>query len=74
LRKWKESLGLGKAQAGASSDPRKVIVHALALEVQGRNDISIDLSTTGTRLLNKKKLYQNSRTKRWLLKKEQNTA
>ncbi|KAJ3000475.1 hypothetical protein HDV02_005340 [Globomyces sp. JEL0801] len=45
LRKWKESLGVGKAAAADSADPRKVIVHALALEVAGREDISIDLST-----------------------------
>ncbi|KAJ3325697.1 hypothetical protein HDV06_003498 [Boothiomyces sp. JEL0866] len=45
LKKWKESLGVGKGGAANSSDPRKVIVHALALEVAGRDDISIDLST-----------------------------
>jgi Rho GDP-dissociation inhibitor len=37
-------LGVGKA-AKIDGDPRKVIVHALALEVQGRTDVSIDLST-----------------------------
>jgi Rho GDP-dissociation inhibitor len=45
LRKWKESLGVGATVVGATSDPRKVIVHALALEVQDRTDVSIDLST-----------------------------
>lgn len=35
LRKWKESLGL-KAGATASSDPRKVVVLSLAMEVAGR--------------------------------------
>ncbi|KAJ3271146.1 hypothetical protein HDV01_007004 [Terramyces sp. JEL0728] len=36
---------LDAADGADSSDPRKVIVHALALEVAGRDDISIDLST-----------------------------
>ncbi|KAJ3305496.1 hypothetical protein HDV03_001362 [Kappamyces sp. JEL0829] len=45
LKKWKESLGVGKTAAPTSGDPRKVIVHALALEVAGRNDVTIDLST-----------------------------
>eukprot|EP00842_Homolaphlyctis_polyrhiza_P003976 jgi/Hompol1/457/HPOL_000557-RA len=45
LRKWKESLGLKGAQESGSSDPRKVIVLALSLEVAGRDDVTIDLST-----------------------------
>lgn len=46
LKKWKKSLGVGEAKGAAdSSDPRKVIVTALALEVVNRPDISIDLST-----------------------------
>ncbi|KAJ3047910.1 hypothetical protein HK097_011048 [Rhizophlyctis rosea] len=46
LRKWKESLGL-KAAAGASgsADSRNVVVEALALEVAGRQDVIVDLSS-----------------------------
>ncbi|KAI9202498.1 immunoglobulin E-set [Polychytrium aggregatum] len=44
LRKWKESLGLGAAGA-ASNDPRNVVVLALAMEVVGREDVILDLST-----------------------------
>ncbi len=48
LRKWKESLGIGVAKTlGPSDDPRKVIVLALGLEVEGKQDIMIDLSTPG---------------------------
>ncbi len=47
LKKWKESLGVGKAPIPAGGDARKVIVHALAMEVVGRGDVSIDLSTPG---------------------------
>ncbi|ORX89260.1 E set domain-containing protein [Basidiobolus meristosporus CBS 931.73] len=45
LRKWKENLGLGKAPVSATDDPRKVIVLQLALEVEGRPDVVLDLST-----------------------------
>ncbi|RCI03687.1 hypothetical protein CU098_000681, partial [Rhizopus stolonifer] len=46
LNKWKESLGLNKSgQTGPHDDPRKVIVEYLALEVQGREDVRVDLST-----------------------------
>ncbi|KAI8059403.1 uncharacterized protein B0P05DRAFT_478223 [Gilbertella persicaria] len=51
LNKWKESLGLNKSDsslsylAGPHDDPRKVIVEYLALEVQGREDVRVDLST-----------------------------
>ncbi|KAH6561612.1 hypothetical protein BASA50_002336 [Batrachochytrium salamandrivorans] len=46
LKKWKESLGVGAAAAlPAGADPRRVIVLALTLEVAGRPDVSIDLST-----------------------------
>ncbi|KAJ3109066.1 hypothetical protein HDU97_009184 [Phlyctochytrium planicorne] len=46
LRKWKESLGLkADGASGASADPRNVVVVALALEVQGRPDVVIRLST-----------------------------
>lgn len=47
LRKYKEAL-LGQAQQGAvivdHDDPRKVIVKKLALCVQGRDDVELDLS------------------------------
>ncbi|OAJ37291.1 hypothetical protein, variant 2 [Batrachochytrium dendrobatidis JEL423] len=46
LKKWKESLGVGASKSlPPGTDPRKVIVLALALEVEGRPDVSIDLST-----------------------------
>ncbi|KAJ3207460.1 hypothetical protein HDU67_007448 [Dinochytrium kinnereticum] len=46
LRKWKESLGLKSAAgAGASADPRNVVVVSLALEVAGRPDVVIRLET-----------------------------
>ncbi|KAI9836593.1 MAG: hypothetical protein M1819_001225 [Sarea resinae] len=48
LRRWKESLGIGAGQAIAdASDPRKCIITALALEVDGRPDIVVDLSSPG---------------------------
>ncbi|KAI9270417.1 immunoglobulin E-set [Phascolomyces articulosus] len=43
LNKWKESLGL-KGGAGPSDDPRRVVVEYIALEVEGREDVKIDLS------------------------------
>ncbi|KAF7723690.1 hypothetical protein EC973_001731 [Apophysomyces ossiformis] len=46
LKKWKESLGLNNAgAAGPTDDPRKVIVEYIALEVEGRPDVVVDLST-----------------------------
>ncbi|RKO82710.1 rho-gdp dissociation inhibitor [Blyttiomyces helicus] len=45
LKKWKESLGLKGQAAGPADDPRKVVVLALALEVDGRSDVVVDLST-----------------------------
>ncbi|KAI4728511.1 E set domain-containing protein [Aureobasidium sp. EXF-10728] len=48
LRKWKESLGIGSGTTiGDASDPRKVIIVSLGLEVEGRPDIIIDLSSPG---------------------------
>nr|POE71964.1 rho gdp-dissociation inhibitor [Quercus suber] len=48
LRKWKESLGIGSGTAIADpSDPRKVIILSLGLEVSDRSDIIIDLSKPG---------------------------
>jgi len=45
LRKWKESLGLVGGASATSSDPRKVLVQHLAMEVAGRPDVVLDLST-----------------------------
>ena len=48
LRKWKESLGLGTGDnLSDPSDPRKVIIFSLGLEVEGRSDIIIDLTKRG---------------------------
>ncbi|KAI9682998.1 MAG: hypothetical protein M1822_006191 [Bathelium mastoideum] len=48
LRKWKESLGLGTGEdISNASDPRKVIIKSLGLEVEGRADIIIDLTPPG---------------------------
>ena len=48
LRKWKESLGLGTGESTSDpSDPRKVIIFSLGLEVEGRSDIIIDLTKPG---------------------------
>ncbi|KAI9099402.1 immunoglobulin E-set [Phlyctochytrium arcticum] len=45
LRKWKESLGLKAGSAGATDDPRKVVVLALGMESPGRPDVHVDLSS-----------------------------
>ncbi|KAI9307522.1 rho-gdp dissociation inhibitor [Cunninghamella echinulata] len=45
LKKWKESLGLGGSAAGPTDDPRRVVVEQIALEVAGRSDVVVDLST-----------------------------
>ncbi|KAF2152534.1 E set domain-containing protein [Myriangium duriaei CBS 260.36] len=48
LRKWKESLGIGSGNTiGDASDPRTCIILSLGLEVEGRPDIVIDLSSPG---------------------------
>lgn len=48
LRKWKESLGIGTGESiSDANDPRKVIIHTLGLEVEGRSDIIIDLTQPG---------------------------
>jgi len=48
LRRWKESLGIGTGQSIAdANDPRKAIILSLALEVEGRPDIVIDLASPG---------------------------
>ncbi|KAG1436257.1 hypothetical protein G6F56_013635 [Rhizopus delemar] len=46
LNKWKESLGLKNTPATSSSgDTRNVVVEHIALEVEGRPDVIVDLST-----------------------------
>ncbi|KAF2645265.1 E set domain-containing protein [Massarina eburnea CBS 473.64] len=48
LRKWKESLGLGSGKdLSDPNDPRKCIILSLGLEVEGRDDITIDLKAPG---------------------------
>lgn len=56
LKKWKESLGLGTGTPISDpSDPRKVIILSLGLEVEGRPDIVIDLTSPNSlETLNKK--------------------
>ncbi|RIA98609.1 immunoglobulin E-set [Glomus cerebriforme] len=45
LKKWKESLGLNAAVTGPTDDPRRVVILQIALEVPGRDDVGLDLST-----------------------------
>jgi Rho GDP-dissociation inhibitor len=48
LQKWKASLGLGQGKdISDPSDPRKCIILSLGLEVEGRDDIIIDLRSPG---------------------------
>lgn len=48
LRRWKESLGIGSGDTISDpNDPRKAIILSLALEVEGRDDIVVDLSKPG---------------------------
>jgi len=48
LNRWKASLGLGTGESISDpSDPRKCIIKSLALEVEDRPDIAIDLSAPG---------------------------
>uniref|UniRef100_A0A1D1YB60 Rho GDP-dissociation inhibitor n=1 Tax=Anthurium amnicola TaxID=1678845 RepID=A0A1D1YB60_9ARAE len=44
LKRWKESLGL-KTATGPTDDPRRVVIQEIALEVAGREDVVLDLST-----------------------------
>ncbi|KAJ1973375.1 rho GDP dissociation inhibitor, partial [Dimargaris xerosporica] len=44
LNRWKQSLGLGQS-SGPVADKRQVVIHSLALEVSGRPDVVMDLST-----------------------------
>ena len=45
LRKWKESLGL--SASSPATDARKVIVKEMILQVQGRQDLVMDLTNIG---------------------------
>ncbi|KAF3483127.1 rho GDP-dissociation inhibitor [Arthroderma uncinatum] len=48
LKRWKASLGLGNGTPISDpNDPRTCIIKSLALEVAGRDDITIDLSAPG---------------------------
>ncbi|KZZ87580.1 RHO protein GDP dissociation inhibitor [Ascosphaera apis ARSEF 7405] len=49
LNRWKASLGLGSGTPISDpSDPRKCIIKSLSLEVEGRPDITVDLSAPGS--------------------------
>ncbi|RDW62896.1 rho GDP-dissociation inhibitor [Aspergillus mulundensis] len=49
LNRWKASLGLATGKPiGDPNDPRTCIIRTLALEVQGRPDVVIDVSTPET--------------------------
>jgi Rho GDP-dissociation inhibitor len=48
LNRWKASLGIGQGNTVADpNDPRLCIIKSLALEVEGRPDITIDTSAPG---------------------------
>ncbi|RMD44919.1 hypothetical protein DV735_g217, partial [Chaetothyriales sp. CBS 134920] len=48
LNRWKASLGIGSGKSISDpNDPRLCIIKSLALEVEGRPDITIDLSAPG---------------------------
>jgi Rho GDP-dissociation inhibitor len=49
MQRWKASLGLNAGEPIADpNDPRKCIIKSLALQVEGRPDVIIDLSTPGS--------------------------
>lgn len=48
LRRYKESLGIGSGKTIADpNDPRTCVILSLALEVEGRDDIVVDLAEPG---------------------------
>lgn len=49
MNRWKASLGIGAGNSISDpSDPRKCVIQSLALEVEGRSDITIDLTKPGS--------------------------
>ncbi|OQE44272.1 hypothetical protein PENCOP_c002G02021 [Penicillium coprophilum] len=49
MNRWKTSLGLNSGDPIADpNDPRKCIIKSLALQVEGREDVVIDLSSPGS--------------------------
>lgn len=49
MNRWKASLGLNSGDPIADpNDPRKCIIKSLALQVDGREDVVIDLSSPGS--------------------------
>jgi Rho GDP-dissociation inhibitor len=49
MQRWKASLGLNAGEPIAEpNDPRKCIIKSLSLQVEGRPDVVIDLSTAGS--------------------------
>lgn len=49
MNRWKASLGLNSGEPIADpNDPRKCIIKSLALQVDGREDVVIDLSSPGS--------------------------
>ncbi|KAI9787183.1 MAG: hypothetical protein M1839_003418 [Geoglossum umbratile] len=58
LRRWKESLGIGSGKDLSDlNDPRRAIILSLGLEVEGRPDIIIDLTSPGAVEALKKKPF-----------------
>jgi len=58
LRRWKESLGIGSGKdLSDPNDPRRAIILSLGLEVEGRPDIIIDLTSPGAVEALKKKPF-----------------
>ncbi|KAL3464280.1 immunoglobulin E-set [Aspergillus heterothallicus] len=48
MQRWKASLGLNAGDPiGDPNDPRRCIIRSLALEVEGRDDVVIDVSAPG---------------------------
>lgn len=48
LNRWKASLGIGAGEASSNpADPRVCVIQSLALEVEGRPDIVINLTAPG---------------------------
>ncbi|OMH85956.1 Rho GDP-dissociation inhibitor [Zancudomyces culisetae] len=45
LNKWKESLGLGQVSTAPTDDPRRVVILAMILEVDGEDKVVADVST-----------------------------